>query len=167
MILVALGANLAGPAGSPRAQLEAALAAFASRGIAILARSSWWRSPAWPDRGDPPFVNGVVAVRTVLDPEALLRALHDIERALGRERGRANAPRSIDLDLLDFEGILRQGGSPPELPHPRLAGRAFVLHPLAEIAPGWRHPVTGLSVSALLAGLPPGADASRLGPIAD
>ncbi len=162
MILIALGANLAGPAGPPRAQLDAALAAFASHGIHVAARSHWWRSPAWPDPDDPPFVNGVVAVHTALDPAALLAALHAIERSLGRSRGLANAPRSIDLDLIDYDGILRPAGAPPELPHPRLARRGFVLRPLAEIAPNWRHPRSGASVDDLLAVLPPGTDAERL-----
>ncbi len=162
MILVALGANLAGPAGPPRAQLEAAIAAMASHGIHVTARSSWWRTPAWPDPADPPFVNGVIAVRTRLGPAALLAALHAIEGSLGRVRKLPNAPRPIDLDLLDFDGLRRQGGPPPELPHPRLASRAFVLRPLAEIAPDWRHPIGGASVAALLAELPSADDAKPL-----
>ncbi len=167
MILVALGANLAGPAGPPRAQLEAALATFARHGIHVAARSNWWLSPAWPDPGDPPFVNGVVAVETALDPVALLAALHVIERSLGRVRGALNAPRSIDLDLVDCNGLVRSGNPPPELPHPRLASRAFVLRPLAEIAPKWRHPVSGASVAELLASLPAGSDAERFDQMRD
>lgn len=162
MILVALGANLAGPAGPPRAQLEAALAAFPRHGIHVAARSAWWTSPAWPDPSDPSFVNGVVAVETKLDPVTLLAALHAIERSLGRVRGVPNAPRPIDLDLIDFGGLVHGGNPPPELPHPRLASRAFVLRPLAEIAPNWRHPVSGASVDDLLESLPAGADAERL-----
>jgi len=165
MILVALGANLAGPAGPPRAQLEAALAAFPRHGIHVGARSTWWISPAWPDPSDPPFVNGVVAVETALDPVSLLTALHAIERSLGRVRGAPNAPRPIDLDLVDFNGLVRSGSAPPELPHPRLANRAFVLRPLAEIAPNWRDPISGASVTDLLAKLPAGSDAEKLAPM--
>ncbi|MDP2765427.1 MAG: 2-amino-4-hydroxy-6-hydroxymethyldihydropteridine diphosphokinase, partial [Brevundimonas sp.] len=94
---------------------------------------------AWPDPEDPPFLNGVVIVRTGLDPHALMAALGRIEEVFGRRRGAANAPRTLDLDLIaygrvsgDLEGLI--------LPHPRAAERRFVMGPLAEIAPAWRHP---------------------------
>jgi 2-amino-4-hydroxy-6-hydroxymethyldihydropteridine diphosphokinase len=162
MILVALGANLAGPAGSPRAQLEAALAALADHGVAVRARSRWWRSDAWPDPGDPPFVNAVAEVATALAPEELLAALHAIEAQLGRRRSAPNAARPIDLDLLDYDGMVRHSGVGPLLPHPRLAERRFVLLPLAELVPEWRHPVSGLGVGALIAALPPGGGVEPL-----
>ncbi len=161
MILIALGANLAGPAGDPRAQVLAALDRLAGEGVRVAARSRLWRSPAWPDPRDPGFVNAVARVETSLDPAALLAVLHRIEVALGRVRGRPNAPRAIDLDLLDHDGVVR-AGPPPVLPHPRLAERVFVLRPLAEVAPGWRHPVDGRSVDQLIAALPPGAEAEPL-----
>lgn len=162
MILVALGSNLPGPAGSPPAQVERALAALAERGIAIVARSRWWRSAAWPDPADPPFVNGVARLGTSLAPRALLGVLHDVEAALGRVRGRRNAPRPIDLDLIDHEGVVvAEDGL--VLPHPRLTARAFVLLPLAEVAPAWRHPVTGQAVAALIERLPAGHGVEPLG----
>jgi 2-amino-4-hydroxy-6-hydroxymethyldihydropteridine diphosphokinase len=153
MILLALGANLAGPAGEPRAQVLAALARLPGEGIRVAARSRLWRSPAWPDPGDPEFVNAVARVETALDPAALLAALHRVEAALGRVRGRPNAPRAIDLDLLDVDGLVRVA-PPPVLPHPRMAARGFVLRPLAELAPGWRHPADGRGLAELLAALP-------------
>lgn len=156
MILIALGANLSGPAGTPVAQLEAALGALTGRGIAVLRRSRWWRSPAWPDPTDPAFVNGVAALETALAPAALLAELHAIEAQLGRRRGRPNAPRSLDLDLLDHRGLVSDGGAgAPVLPHPRLTARAFVLLPLRDVAAAWRHPVSGLDLAALIAALPP------------
>ena len=153
MILIGLGANLAGPAGDPRAQVLAALAALPGEGIRVARRSRLWRSPAWPDPRDPAFVNAVVRVESALDPAALLAALHRVEAALGRVRGAPNAPRAIDLDLLDLDGLVR-ASPPPVLPHPRLAERGFVLRPLAELAPGWRHPADGRAISDLLAALP-------------
>lgn len=152
-IYIALGANLPGPAGSPRATLEAALARLAAAGVKIVRRSRWYRSPAWPNPADPEFANAVAEVETTLPPPALLALLHEVEAALGRGRGTPNAPRAIDLDLLDHRGAVEAG--PPSLPHPRLHRRAFVLLPLAEIAPGWRHPVSRRSIGELIAALGP------------
>ena len=104
-----------------------------------MARSSWWRSQAWPDPTDPPFLNGVVLVRTELEPHALMAALGRIEDAFGRRRLTANAPRTLDLDLIAF-GRLSGDLDGLILPHPRAHQRLFVMGPLAEIAPDWRHP---------------------------
>lgn len=167
MILVALGANLPGPAGPPLAQCEAALARLQAAGIAVVARSPWYETTPFPPSDQPRFVNGVVAVETRLGPGALLAALHEIERGLGRVRGVPNAARTIDLDLIDYDGLVRVGPEPPELPHPRMAERDFVLRPLADIAPAWRHPVSDMTVGALLARLPHDPSLVRLKPPAD
>jgi 2-amino-4-hydroxy-6-hydroxymethyldihydropteridine diphosphokinase len=138
-IVVALGCNDRGAWADCREALEAALARFRAEGIDVVARSSWWRSAAWPDPDDPPFLNGVVMVRTARGPHALMAALGRIEEVFGRRRGAANAPRTLDLDLIaygrtagDLDGLI--------LPHPRAAERKFVMGPLAEIAPAWLHP---------------------------
>jgi 2-amino-4-hydroxy-6-hydroxymethyldihydropteridine diphosphokinase len=124
--------------------------------------SPLYRNPAWPDPTDPPFVNAVASLDTARDPESLMALLHELEQAFGRVRLQANAPRTLDLDLLDYHGLVQAG--PPVLPHPRMSDRAFVLQPLADIAPCWRHPVSGQSVAALLAALPAGARSlSKLG----
>ncbi len=152
-ILIGLGANLPSPAGGPRETCEAALAALSEAGVAVLRRSRWYRSAPVPASDQPWFVNGVAAVETALEPEALLALMLDVERRLGRVRAERWGPRLIDLDLLDYRGRLRAGPA-PILPHPRLAERGFVLLPLAEVAPGWRHPETGAGVAALIAALP-------------
>ena len=113
--------------------------------------SSFRQTDAWPDPSDPPFINAVAEIETDLQPVALLGLLHELETSFGRKRSVPNAPRSLDLDLIDYRGRVMQGAL--DLPHPRMAVRRFVLEPLAEVAPGWRHPVTGLSVEALLAAL--------------
>jgi 2-amino-4-hydroxy-6-hydroxymethyldihydropteridine diphosphokinase len=110
---------------------------------------------AWPDPNAPPFVNAVARVETELEPDALMRLLHRIEHMFGRARGAPNAPRTLDLDLLDYHGRVDAG--PPQLPHPRMDGRGFVLLPLADIAPYWRHPVSGQSIAELVALLPAAA----------
>jgi len=152
MILIALGANLPGPAGPPASALRAALAQLEERGVKILSVSSFYETPAWPDPGQPAYVNAVAAVETTFQPVELLTLLHGVETDLGRLRSAPNAPRSLDLDLLDHDGkVMTEGVT---LPHPRLRQRSFVLAPLAEIAPEWRHPVTGEGVVELLRKLP-------------
>jgi 2-amino-4-hydroxy-6-hydroxymethyldihydropteridine diphosphokinase len=120
VILIALGANLPSPAGKPADTLEAALAAFALRSITIEKRSGFYRSAAWPDPNDPPFINAVAAVRTNLSPAALLATLHAVESSLGRERAEPNAPRTLDLDILLWgDREIHEPGL--DVPHPRLA----------------------------------------------
>jgi 2-amino-4-hydroxy-6-hydroxymethyldihydropteridine diphosphokinase len=151
MILIALGANLPSTAGQPAETLRAALAALGTHGVDVRAVSKFYATPAWPDPNDPPFVNAVAHVETALSPTELLAALHNVETAFGRKRSERNAPRALDLDLLDYDG--RIGPGPPELPHPRMAERGFVLIPLADVAPDWRHPATGRNVQSLIADL--------------
>ena len=156
MILIGLGSNLAAPGfASPRDTAAAALQHLAASGATVTRRSRWYRAEPVPPSDQPWFVNAVAAVDTALDPAALLDLLLAIERRFGRRRGAANAARTLDLDLLDYHG--RQSRSSRlALPHPRLHERRFVLAPLAEIAPQWRHPRLGLSAVELLARLPAG-----------
>lgn len=152
MIVVAFGANLGSAAGAPMATLQAALAHFEKHAIDVQAVSRFYRTPAWPDPSEPPFVNGVACVRTELPPAVLLQTLHEIEADFGRVRSRPNAPRTLDLDLIDYNGIVVNDML--VLPHPRLTERAFVLVPLFDIAPDWCHPVSGTAIGTLLARLP-------------
>jgi 2-amino-4-hydroxy-6-hydroxymethyldihydropteridine diphosphokinase len=147
-ILIALGANIPSAAGPPEVTLKAALTALEDRGVRVLALSPFHQTQAWPDPADPPFTNAVAEIETQLQPFALLGLLHEVETAFGRKRSVPNAPRTLDLDLLDYQGRIEN--DEVELPHPRMAFRRFVLEPLAEIAPGWRHPVTGQTVETLL-----------------
>jgi 2-amino-4-hydroxy-6-hydroxymethyldihydropteridine diphosphokinase len=157
LAVIALGGNLAGAYPSVQAALEAAVAGLGGAGFEVLATSRWWRSAAWPDPADPPFLNGVALARTALGPEAALEALHRLEAAFGRDRSAPNAPRTLDLDLIALGRTVMDG--PPVLPHPRAAERLFVMGPLADIAPGWRHPISGETAEILASAAKIGQDA--------
>ena len=143
-VLVGLGANL----GDPVAQLAAAVDALAAH-LRIERVSSLYRTEPVGHAEQPDFFNLVVLGRTSLGPLEVLRALQAIEQALGRRRTFRNAPRTIDLDLLAHGGAVMRTAE-LTLPHPRLHERGFVLHPLAQVAPGWRHPVLGRTARELL-----------------
>jgi 2-amino-4-hydroxy-6-hydroxymethyldihydropteridine diphosphokinase len=144
---IALGANLPSPAGPPDATLAAVLPFLASNGH-IAARSALYSTAPVGFAAQPRFLNAVVALSTDLPPRILLDALLSIERHFGRDRSAAlpNGPRTLDLVLSEFD---------LEIPHPRLAQRAFVLVPLVEIAPNTVDPRSGLTASQLLANLAP------------
>jgi 2-amino-4-hydroxy-6-hydroxymethyldihydropteridine diphosphokinase len=153
MILIALGGNLPSRAGQPADTLKRALGELERQGVEIREVSAFYETPAWPDPTAPAFVNAVAAVKTGLQPVELLILLHGLETDFGRLRSASNAPRTLDLDLLDYDG--RVMAEPLlTLPHPRMATRSFVLVPLRDVAPGWRHPVTGQRLADLLAALP-------------
>ena len=156
--VVALGSNLPGRFSSSEVMLEAALERFAGRGLQVEARSSVWRSAAWPDPSAPAFLNRVVLADTPLGPESVLAALLAIEVECGRVRGRPNAPRTLDLDLIDHGGVRRDEAG-LALPHPRAHERLFVMGPLTEIRPGWRHPVLGRTAAELARTATVGLDA--------
>ena len=152
MIFVALGANLPSNVGPPYATIDAALRSLAQEGGDIVARSRVYRSLPVPRSEQPDYLNAVVSIRTKLDPVALLAVLNRIEARFGRRRGEPNAARPLDLDLIAYDDLVRD--TPPILPHPRMHERAFVLLPMAEIAPNWRHPRLGLTINALIEALP-------------
>jgi 2-amino-4-hydroxy-6-hydroxymethyldihydropteridine diphosphokinase len=155
-IFVGLGGNLPHPElGAPATTLQAALNTLKERGIGILRVSRWYRTAPVPASDQPWYENAVAEVETGMSADALLAELHAVEDQFGRQRGEPNAARLIDLDLLDYRGQTALGGpGKATLPHPRLSGRAFVLRPLADLAPDWRHPLLELPIRDLLEALP-------------
>ena len=171
-IVVGLGANLVSPRhGTPRDTLAAALAAFPAQEIYIERCSRWYRSAPVPASDQPWFVNAVAVVCCRLTPRELLDALHRLERGFGRQRHARWEARTIDLDLIAFGGRvtkLADTGLGLVLPHPRAHERSFVLLPLREIEPNWRHPRSGLHIDHLCRNLPDEQiaipDAGQVGP---
>ena len=150
MILIGIGGNLVSPRfGMPWRTGAAAWARLcAGGGVRVVRQSRWYWSTPVPASDQPLFVNAVAQVATELAPAALLARLLAVEAALGRTRGARNAARVVDLDLLAYHRRVVDDVN-LVLPHPRMAGRLFVMAPLAELAPGWRHPVTGQRAGAI------------------
>lgn len=174
-VLLAFGANIRSFLGEPSATISAAVQSLIAGGLAVETQSRFYSTPCFPAGAGPDFVNSAARGRWGGTPEALLALLHEVEAEFGRTREARWAARSLDIDLIAFGDAVRpdeagyrawldlpledQGARAPEelvLPHPRLQDRAFVLIPLADVAPDWRHPVLGQSVAELCAALPEG-----------
>ena len=153
-ILIAIGANLPGPKGEPpQATCEWAVERLrALPGLHLNAVSRWYATAPEPPSGQPDYINGAVRLEGAADTAARFALLHAIEVEAGRVRTVRNAARPLDLDLIAMGGLVRDS-PPPILPHPRAQLRAFVLKPLCDVAPAWRHPVTGLTPGAMLQAL--------------
>jgi 2-amino-4-hydroxy-6-hydroxymethyldihydropteridine diphosphokinase len=156
MILVALGANIDGPWGNPKATVRRALREMDHDGLQLLSASRLLVTRAFGVTDQPDFMNAVARIETKHSPAELMRRLHAIEAEAGRRRGKRWGPRTLDLDLLDYNGMTAKFASGLVLPHPGIAGRLFVLKPLVEIAPGWIHPVLRKKAATLITTLAKG-----------
>ncbi|MEW2912532.1 2-amino-4-hydroxy-6-hydroxymethyldihydropteridine diphosphokinase [Leisingera sp. JC11] len=181
--LIALGGNLPADADAPQITLSKAIRALQSEDIALRCVSRFFQTPCFPAGAGPDYVNAAVSVETGLSAGDLLARLHQVEAQFARVREQRWGMRTLDLDLVDYGGAVlpdeagyaRWQGLPLDqqmqeapgqliLPHPRIQDRAFVLVPLADIAPRWRHPVLQKSVTEMLAELPP-QDVAEVAPL--
>lgn len=169
--LIALGSNLPVDDLDLVSTLRQALQKLDSiSGVSVDRVSAWYRTPAWPAGSGPDFVNGAAALRSSRPPEEILQEMHGVEKSLGRQRKVRWGARTCDLDLLGAESLVLPDAPTvrrwidagpsrdrvPEgmlVPHPRIQERAFVLMPLADIAPDWVHPVLNLSVYKMLSAI--------------
>lgn len=163
MIIVAYGANIDGPFGTPAETFEHAVCALNAAGVRVVQASSLWKTaPVGVTDVQPWYVNAVLVIDTDLSARALLDRLLSIETQMGRIRDDLNAARSIDLDLICYHNDVICEGDDLVVPHPRMHERGFVLYPLKEVNPGWRHPESGVSLDALIGDLPEEQEAVRL-----
>ncbi|NVO57479.1 2-amino-4-hydroxy-6-hydroxymethyldihydropteridine diphosphokinase [Rhodobacteraceae bacterium B1Z28] len=171
--VLALGANLNLRGKEPKVTLQQALDAIARQGMVIRAVSRFFATPCFPAGAGPDYVNAAALIETDKSPTELLHMLHDVEHEFGRERVQRWGMRTLDLDLICYDDHVlpdaalfdrwltlpaqAQRQEAPDqliLPHPRLQDRAFVLVPMADVAPDWRHPVLGRTVTEMIADLP-------------
>lgn len=168
--IIAFGSNLSNQFGVSAEIVKAAIERMSSAGLVVQQTSRFFRSPAFPADSGPDFVNGVVLCKTQLLPKDVIAALHRIEAELGRTRNARWEARVLDLDLIDYAGVVLPGADihsewrelaledqlkqvPDQLilPHPRVQDRPFVLIPMTDVVPNWVHPVTGHGLRDLLA----------------
>lgn len=162
-VFIAYGSNMSSGRQTASQAFDHVVKTLGSEGVFVNKISRLWRSVAWPDPADPPYVNAVLWVDANLEPIELMALLHELEHAAGRVRtGARNAPRVLDLDLIAYGRQVLAGENGLILPHPRAADRAFVMGPLAEIAPGWVHPVLQRTAASLYEDAQIGRDAYPL-----
>jgi len=171
--VIALGANLNLREHGPKVTLKRGIDAILRQGVVIRAVSRFFETPCFPAGAGPDYVNAAALIETEMTPTDLLHLLHEVEHEFGRERVQRWGMRTLDLDLVCYDDLIlpdraeydkwlslapevqkQQAPDQLILPHPRLQDRAFVLVPMADVAPDWRHPVLGRTVSEMLLDLP-------------
>ena len=153
MLLLGLGSNLSSSFGNRFKNIDMAISYFQSYEIKIVNRSSFYETPSYPDLKNPKFINVVVDVLTHLPPEDLASVLIFVEEILERKRNQKNEPRTCDIDIIDYNGKIMDFNYKNlifKVPHEKIVYRNFVLFPLQEIAPNWRHPKTKDSIDVLI-----------------
>jgi len=156
MILLSLGSNLPSKFGDSKNTILKCYEFFNNNDIKILKKSSFYETFAVPNKSDPKFVNSVISVETRFSPEELIKYILKVEEKFDRKREQINAPRTCDIDIVDFNSeiinIFNKNIS-LEIPHPRLEQRSFVLYPIREIDKNWKSPLSGKKIDQLIENL--------------
>jgi len=150
-VYLAIGSNL----GNKISNIEIAKVELEKYKIKILKSSSNYISESWPNPSMPNYINIIIKIKTSLVPLELLKICNLIELKLGRVRGKKNAPRTCDIDIIDYDKkILNEKNNQLILPHPRMNKRNFVLLPLFELDKSWKHPKSKINIVNLINSLP-------------
>jgi 2-amino-4-hydroxy-6-hydroxymethyldihydropteridine diphosphokinase len=156
MILLSLGSNLPSNFGDSKNTILKCYEFFNNNDIKILKKSSFYETFAIPNKSDPKFVNSVISVETKFSAEELIKYILKVEEKFDRKREQINAPRTCDIDIVDFNSeiinIFNKNIS-LEVPHPRLEQRSFVLYPIREIDKNWKSPLSGKKIDQLIENL--------------
>ena len=153
MIFLGLGSNLPSKYGDRFTNINLAISSLEGYGIKVIKKSSFYETPSYPNKENPKFINAVILVETILPPIDLMSVLIFIEEKLERKRGKKNDPRTCDIDIIDYNSQifnLRYNNLDLTVPHKKLTTRNFILFPLQEISPKWKHPKTKEIISVLL-----------------
>mgnify|MGYP000377312764 FL=1 len=153
MIFLGLGSNLSSKYGDKFANIDLAISFLEAYGIKLIKKSSFYKTPSYPDRENPKFINVVILVKTNLPPIDLMSVLVFIEEKLERKRVKKNDPRTCDIDIIDYNNQifnLKFNNLDFTLPHKELTSRNFVLFPLQEISPMWKHPKSKETIDNLI-----------------
>jgi len=150
IVFLGIGSNL----GLRKLNIEKAKSLLAEHRLDFLSISSYYETPSWPDPKNPKFLNIILKFKCNYDPQALLKICKNIERRLGRKKAKKNAPRTCDLDIIDFNNLVSNKTDEINLPHKMMHKRNFVLLPLFEIQKNWIHPDKQIDVKTLISLLP-------------
>ena len=153
MVILSLGSNLPSKYGDKFENLKYAISLLEDRDILLNKKSSFYETPSYPDKSKPKFANMVISVKTSLSPVNLMTIIIDIEKKLERIRRNKNDPRTCDIDIIDYKDQIikiKNNNFYLEIPHKSLVSRNFVLYPLQEILPNWKHPKTKEILSVLI-----------------
>ena len=153
MIFLGLGSNLPSKHGGRFTNINLAISYLEGYGIKVIKKSSFYETPSYPNKKNPKFINAVILIETILSPTDLMSVLIFIEEKLERKRGKKNDPRTCDIDIIDYNNQilnLKYNKLDLAVPHKDLTSRNFILFPLQEIAPTWKHPKTKEIISVLL-----------------
>ncbi len=153
MVLLGLGSNLKSSFGDRFYNLDLAVLELSKFELKIKKKSSYYETPSFPNKNNPKFINIIIEIETPLKPENLASKILEVEKFLGRKRFKKNDPRTCDIDIIDFnQQVLdfEHKGSTFKVPHEKLIYRNFVLFPLKEIKPDWKHPESNIKIDDLI-----------------